>query len=186
MRDYALAKSLLAAGHRVSLLPMYLPLQLDEETLSQTHNPIFFGGINVYLQQNVSLFRHTPRWLDDFLNNSKLLRFVAKRSHMTSARVHGAMALAMLRIEGSHTATACGSYCLAVGFILHISGSKYAFDIGFGCTRHRHDITGFIHIDEGLENIAVRLMSNGHKKGAHRNITYFARLIIPDANGFYF
>ena len=102
MRDNALAKSLLAAGHRVSLLPMYLPLQLDEETLSQTQNPIFFGGINVYLQQNLSLFRHTPRWLDDFLNNSKLLRFVAKRSHMTSARVHGAMALAMLRIESSH------------------------------------------------------------------------------------
>ena len=102
MRDNALAKSLLAAGHRVSLLPMYLPLQLDEETLSQTQNPIFFGGINVYLQQNLSLFRHTPRWLDHFLNNSKLLRFAAKRSHMTSARVHGAMALAMLRIEGSH------------------------------------------------------------------------------------
>ncbi len=101
MRDNALAKSLLAAGHQVSLLPMYLPLQLDEEKLDQPGNPIFFGGINVYLQQNVSLFRHTPRWFDDFLNNSKLLRFVAKRSHMTSARVHGAMALAMLRIEGS-------------------------------------------------------------------------------------
>lgn len=102
MRDNALAKSLLAAGHQVSLLPMYLPLQLDEEKFDQPGNPIFFGGINVYLQQNVSLFRYTPRWFDDFLNNSKLLRFVAKRSHMTSARVHGAMALAMLRIEGSH------------------------------------------------------------------------------------
>lgn len=102
MRDNALAKSLLAAGHQVSLLPMYLPLQLDEEELDQPKNPIFFGGINVYLQQNLSLFRHTPRWFDDFLNNSKLLRFAAKRSHMTSARVHGAMALAMLRIEGSH------------------------------------------------------------------------------------
>lgn len=101
MRDNALAKSLFAAGHKVSLLPMYLPLQLDEEKLDQPENPIFFGGINVYLQQNVSLFRHTPRWFDDFLNNSRLLRFVAKRSHMTSARVHGAMALAMLRIEGS-------------------------------------------------------------------------------------
>lgn len=101
MRDNALAKSLLAAGHQVSLLPMYLPLQLDEEKLDQPGNPIFFGGINVYLQQNLSLFRHTPRWLDDFLNNSKLLRFVAKRSHMTSARVHGAMTLAMLRIEES-------------------------------------------------------------------------------------
>jgi len=102
MRDNALAKSLLAAGHQVSLLPMYLPLQLDEEVLAQAQNPIFFGGINVYLRQNVSLFRHAPRWLDDFLNHSSLLRFAAKRSHMTSARVHGAMALAMLRIEDSH------------------------------------------------------------------------------------
>jgi glycosyltransferase involved in cell wall biosynthesis len=102
MRDNALAKSLLAAGHQVSLLPMYLPLQLDEEVLRQAQNPIFFGGINVYLQQNLSLFRHTPRWLDNFLNHSGLLRSAAKRSHMTSARVHGAMALAMLRIEDSH------------------------------------------------------------------------------------
>jgi glycosyltransferase involved in cell wall biosynthesis len=102
MRDNALAKSLLAAGHQVSLLPMYLPLQLDEVVLSQARSPVFFGGINVYLQQNVSLFRHTPRWVDDFLNHSGLLRFAAKRSHMTSARVHGAMALSMLRIEDSH------------------------------------------------------------------------------------
>jgi len=101
MRDNALAKSLLAAGHRVSLLPMYLPLQLDEEVLPQAHKPIFFGGINVYLQQNVTLFRHTPRWLDNFLNHSGLLRSAARRSHMTSAQTHGAMALAMLRIEGS-------------------------------------------------------------------------------------
>ncbi|MFZ9936147.1 MAG: glycosyltransferase family 4 protein [Luteolibacter sp.] len=102
MRDNALAKALLAAGHRVSLLPMYLPLQLDEARLSQAENPIFFGGINVYLQQKVSLFRHTPRWVDDLLNHSGLLRFAAKRSHMTSASAHGAMALSMLRIEDSH------------------------------------------------------------------------------------
>ncbi|MES2923851.1 MAG: glycosyltransferase family 4 protein [Verrucomicrobiota bacterium] len=102
MRDNALAKSLLAAGHQVSLLPMYLPLQLDEDVLPQSGNPIFFGGINIYLQQKVSLFRHTPRWFDKLLNHSGLLRSAAKRSHMTSAREHGEMALAMLRIEDSH------------------------------------------------------------------------------------
>jgi glycosyltransferase involved in cell wall biosynthesis len=102
MRDNALAKSLHAAGHQVSLLPMYLPLQLDEEVLAQPGNPIFFGGINVFLQQKLALFRHTPRWFDKLLNNSSLLRSAAKRSHMTSAREHGEMALAMLRIEHSH------------------------------------------------------------------------------------
>ena len=101
MRDNALAKSLHAAGHKVSLLPMYLPLQLDEEKFNQPGNPIFFGGINVFLQQKIPLFRHTPRWLHSLLNNSNLLRSAAKRSHLTSAREHGEMALAMLRIEHS-------------------------------------------------------------------------------------
>jgi glycosyltransferase involved in cell wall biosynthesis len=101
MRDNALAKSLLAAGHQVSLLPMYLPLQLDEEKLSQSGNPIFFGGINVFLQQKLPIFRHAPAWLDKLLNNSRLLRSAAKRSHMTSAREQGEMTLHMLRIENS-------------------------------------------------------------------------------------
>jgi len=104
MRDNALAKSLHAAGHQVSLLPMYLPLQLDEEKLDQPGNPIFFGGINVFLQQKLPFFRHTPRWLHNLLNQSCLLRWAAKHSHMTSAREHGEMALAMLHIEDSHFA----------------------------------------------------------------------------------
>jgi glycosyltransferase involved in cell wall biosynthesis len=105
MRDNALAKSLHAAGHQVSLLPMYLPLQLDEEKHAQAGNPIFFGGINVFLQQKLPIFRHTPAWFHKLLNHSGLLRSAAKRSHMTSAREHGEMALAMLRIEDSHFGT---------------------------------------------------------------------------------
>ena len=102
MRDNALAKSLHAAGHRVSLLPMYLPLQLDEEVLPMLGNPIFFGGINVFLQHKIPFLRHIPRWFHKLLNNPSLLRSAARRSHMTSARGHGEMALAMLRIENSH------------------------------------------------------------------------------------
>jgi glycosyltransferase involved in cell wall biosynthesis len=100
MRDNALAKSLNAAGHEVSLLPMYLPLQLDESQLPTADSPIFFGGINVFLQQKLPKLR-LPGFLHKLLNNASLLRSAAKRSHMTSAREHGAMALAMLRIEDS-------------------------------------------------------------------------------------
>jgi len=100
MRDNALAKSLHAVGHEVSLLPMYLPLMLDEDKLPQTDNPIFFGGINVFLQQKLPRLR-LPGFLHKLLNNASLLRSAAKRSHMTSAREHGEMALAMLRIEDS-------------------------------------------------------------------------------------
>ena len=100
MRDNALAKALHAAGHEVSLLPMYLPLQLDEEVLESARDtPVFFGGINIFLQQKFRLFRHTPRWLDKLLDHPRLLRSVARHSHMTSARDHGELTLAMLRLE---------------------------------------------------------------------------------------
>ena len=101
MRDNALAKSLVEAGHEVSLLPMYLPLQLDEEAFAPSETPIFFGGINVYLQQKLPFFRKTPAWIDKLFNSTGLLRAAAKRSHMPSPREHGEMALAMLEIEDS-------------------------------------------------------------------------------------
>jgi len=102
MRDNALAKSLHAAGHQVSLLPMYLPLELDEERHEQAGERMFFGGINVFLAQKLGWFRKSPGWLHKLLNHSGLLRAAAGRSHMTSAREHGEMALAMLDIESSH------------------------------------------------------------------------------------
>lgn len=102
MRDNTLVTALHREGHEVALLPMYLPMTLDEEMLPQVEQaPIFFGGINVYLQQKFAIFRHTPKWLDKLLNGTRLLRSVAKRSHMTSARDHGELTLAMLRVEES-------------------------------------------------------------------------------------
>ncbi len=79
MRDNALAKELIRKGHDAVMLPMYLPLTLDEAAASPG-TPIFFGGVNVYLQQKLALFRHTPRWLDGLLNQGWLLRKVAGSS----------------------------------------------------------------------------------------------------------
>lgn len=102
MRDNALAIELHRAGEDVAILPMYLPLMLDEEPLEGLkETPIFFGGINMYLQQKVALFRKTPAWMDRLLNRTGLLRWAARHSHMTSAREHGKMCLEMLEIEES-------------------------------------------------------------------------------------
>lgn len=102
MRDNALVVELHRCGHETHMLPMYLPLQLDEESIPELEEtPVFFGGINVYLQQKWALFRRTPEWLDRWLNVPGLLRGAAKRSHMTSARDHGEMCLAMLRVDES-------------------------------------------------------------------------------------
>ena len=48
----------MARGHDVTLLPVYTPTRTDEPNVSDGR--VFFGGISVYLQQHVPLFRHTP------------------------------------------------------------------------------------------------------------------------------
>ena len=102
MRDNSLARELHRAGHDVTIAPMYLPLMLDETTLAGAESvPVFFGGINVYLQQKLAFFRHTPAWFDRLLNSAGLLKWAARRSHMTSARTHGEMMLEMLNVDAS-------------------------------------------------------------------------------------
>ena len=98
LHDTALARAILKLGHDVLMMPLYLPLQA-EGTDPAGVSPIFFGGINVYLQQKSGLFRRTPRWLDHLFDSPKLLRWVARRAGMTSAKDLGAMTVSMLRAE---------------------------------------------------------------------------------------
>ncbi|MEC8244661.1 MAG: glycosyltransferase family 4 protein [Verrucomicrobiota bacterium] len=98
MRDNSLARQLIALGHDVTLLPTYLPHFLDEEDASP-HQPIFFGGINVYLQHKFSLFRHTPQWIDKAFDSKWLLRKAAARSGMTSSKDLGEITLSTFRGE---------------------------------------------------------------------------------------
>ena len=66
MHDNTLARALIGLGCDVQLLPLYTPIRTDEASVAQAE--IFFGGINVYLQQRFSLFRYLPRWLDRLLD----------------------------------------------------------------------------------------------------------------------
>src|SRR5581483_11437319 len=61
-RDNALVTELLRQGHSVLMVPLYLPLTLDETDQTQGV-PVFFNGINVYLDQKSSWFRHAPAWI---------------------------------------------------------------------------------------------------------------------------
>lgn len=98
MRDNALVKALRARGHDALLVPMYLPLTLDEASAVE-NVPVFFGGINAYLQQVAPIFRKTPRWLDKLFDSPKALAAAGKRSGMTKASELGAMTLSMLQGE---------------------------------------------------------------------------------------
>ncbi len=96
LRDAALVRAMRQEGHEVTLVPMYLPPELTSPEL-QTDTPIFFGGLNVYLQQSSSLFRHTPRWLDRMLDSRGLLSRLGKLAGMTNSRKLAETTLSMLK-----------------------------------------------------------------------------------------
>jgi glycosyltransferase involved in cell wall biosynthesis len=100
MRDNTLVAALTAQGHDAVLVPIYTPIRTDEDDVS-IHR-VFFGGINVYLQQNYSLFRHTPRFLDRLLDAPGLLRWVSRFAVKTQAERLGDLTLSMLRGEHGH------------------------------------------------------------------------------------
>ncbi len=101
LRDNALALALRKLGHTAEMVPMYLPPTLDEASAAQS-SPLFYGGINVYLQQTAPVFRKTPRWLDALLDSPGALAGAAKKAGMTQARDLGPMTLSMLRGEDGH------------------------------------------------------------------------------------
>ena len=97
IHDNTVASVLKKQGHNVDLIPTYTPTRTDEENVSL--NRIFYGGINVYLQQKISLFRHTPWVLDRMLDNPSLLNGLTRFSSSTDARDLGELTVSMLRAE---------------------------------------------------------------------------------------
>ena len=78
LRDNALVHTLRAMGHYALMVPLYLPLTLDEPNES-ADTPIFFNGISVYLDQKSELFRRAPGWLHRVMGSPRLLRWAAGR-----------------------------------------------------------------------------------------------------------
>jgi glycosyltransferase involved in cell wall biosynthesis len=97
-RDNGLAIELLARGHDVTLLPLYTPTRPDETNVSRDR--VLFGGISIYLQQHVPLFRKTPRFLDRLWDSPGVIRAFAARSISTDPRVLGDLTISMLQGDG--------------------------------------------------------------------------------------
>ena len=95
LRDSALLSALQRLGHEVLMVPLYLPAYGDKP-IEVNKAPIFFGGINVWLQQHVKLFRHTPRWMDRLLDSPRLLKAASRQIGLTSARELGETTSSML------------------------------------------------------------------------------------------
>jgi len=103
LRDNALVAAYRRRGHTALMVPLYLPLTLDETDLS-AGTPVFFGGINVYLDQKATLFRSAPAWLRRWLASPELLRWTGRFAAKTRARDVADLALSMLRGEEGNQA----------------------------------------------------------------------------------
>lgn len=102
-RDNALVAELRRLGHPVLMVPLYLPLRLDEADQS-AGTPIFFSGVNVYLEQESPWFRRAPAWLHRLLASPAILRWAAGRAAKTRAADVGDLTLSMLRGEDGNQA----------------------------------------------------------------------------------
>ncbi len=97
-RDNALVAALRGKGHDVLMVPLYLPLTLDEENQS-AGVPIFFNGVNVYLGQSSPFYRRAPGWIRRIVGSERVLKWAANRAGKTRAEDVGDLTVSMLNGE---------------------------------------------------------------------------------------
>ncbi len=102
MRDRELVRALAQTGVDVVFMPLYLPVELEpsenkEDAQKVQKCPLFFGGINAWLDQNLPGWSKMPAFLRKCLDSSKLLMLAGRSSvAMTNPSKLGAMTLSML------------------------------------------------------------------------------------------
>jgi len=83
----------------VVLAPVYTPTTTDEANVSAPR--VLFGGVSVFLEQHVPLFRHTPAFLDWVWDSTPVLKLASKRQIKVDPTVLGEMTVSMVKgLEG--------------------------------------------------------------------------------------
>jgi len=100
MHDNTLAAALNRLGVDVQLIPTYTPIRTDENDVSVDR--VFFGGVNVYLQQRFPLCRHVPAFLSRFFDRPRFLRWVTSHGVEIDPKELGALTVSMLKGEHGH------------------------------------------------------------------------------------
>ena len=94
LRDSKYFNALRAEGHKVTKIPMYLPLFADEHDITEV--PIFYGAISLYLKQVYPVFRKAPGWVDKLLNSKPMMKMAASMAGSTRAKGLEDMTISML------------------------------------------------------------------------------------------
>jgi glycosyltransferase involved in cell wall biosynthesis len=95
IRDISLVAGLRQRGHEVDLIALYTPLKGDVDGVAETAS-IYYGGINVFLQQASALFRHTPARFYRLLDSSSLLGIASHFGVQTAPEKLGPMTVSVL------------------------------------------------------------------------------------------
>ena len=104
LRDNTIAAAQLDAGHDVLLIPTYTPTRPEGRNVSLDR--IYLGGINVFLQEHVPIFRKLPRALSRMLDAAPLLRLATKRGVSVDPSHLGRLTVSMLRgVDGAQQRT---------------------------------------------------------------------------------
>jgi glycosyltransferase involved in cell wall biosynthesis len=98
LRDTTLTAALAQLGHDIEVVPTYTPIRTDEAF--DASQRVFYGGINVYLQQKSALFRHTPAAVDWLFDRPALLRWVSRFAVKTAPQDLGEITVSVL--DGAH------------------------------------------------------------------------------------
>jgi glycosyltransferase involved in cell wall biosynthesis len=96
VRDNATVRALVRAGEDVVAVPMYLP-QIVDRVDEISRAPVFYGGINSYLQQVSGFFRWTPRFIDRLFDTRWMLKLAAKRAGSVRASGLGELTLSVMK-----------------------------------------------------------------------------------------
>ncbi len=95
MHDNTWARGLRAAGHDVTLLPLYTPIRVDED--DQSTRRVFLGGINIYMDSKSRVWRGIPRVLTRWLDSRWVMKLVSKLAISNDAKHLGQLTIATLQ-----------------------------------------------------------------------------------------
>ena len=98
LHDNALVRALRGRGCDAMLVPAFVPTTTDEENIAE--RKVVMGGVNVWLQEHVALFRLTPAVLDAPLDARGLLEWLSSRTGGARAADLGPLTVSTL--EGEH------------------------------------------------------------------------------------
>jgi glycosyltransferase involved in cell wall biosynthesis len=100
LHDNTLVRALRARGRDALLVPAYVPTTTDEQNVAE--ETIVLGGVNVWLQEYVPLFRHTPWFVDRLLDSRRLLEWLSGRTGSTRPADLGGLTASTLMGEAGH------------------------------------------------------------------------------------